>query len=154
LTTLYLAALQRTSRRGLFFAGWGDFANITLPATVLRVESVPHDWLFPRVAAVVHHGGAGSTSAAIAAGAPSVAMPFLGDQFFWAQQLHHLGCGPKPLVRQSLTADHLAATIADLVTNPTYRANARELGAKLIAECGPDTAAAWIEQRIAASLLI
>ncbi len=150
LTRLYVEALQRTNCRGLFFGGWGDFANIDLPATMLRVDSIPHDWLFGRVAAVIHHGGAGSTSAAVAAGVPSVAMPFLGDQFFWAHQLHHLGCGPPALVRRSLTADCLAATIADLTTNPIYRANAQSLGARLTAECGAATAAEWIEQNLAA----
>jgi sterol 3beta-glucosyltransferase len=149
LTALYVEALQRTNQRGLFFGGWGDFANIALPHTTLRVESIPHDWLFGRVAAVVHHGGAGSTSAAVAAGVPSVAMPFLGDQFYWARQLHALSCGPAPLVRQTLTAENLAATIADLVTNRAYRSNAQSLGAKLQAEQGAATAAGWIEHKLA-----
>ena len=148
LTALYLEALRRTGRRGLFFAGWGDFGNIALPPTALRVDNVPHDWLFPHMAAVIHHGGAGSTSAAVAAGVPSVAMPFQGDQFFWAHQLHALGCGPAPLPRQALTAETLAATIADLVANPAYRTATRALGAQLRAENGPATAAAWIEQTL------
>jgi sterol 3beta-glucosyltransferase len=148
LSACYREALTRTGSRGIFFGGWGDFANIPLPPTMLRVASVPHDWLFARVAAVVHHGGAGSTSAAVAAGVPSVAMPFLGDQFFWARQLHALGCGPAPLVRQGLTTDHLTATISDLVANPLYRANARSLGTQLRAEHGAAAAAAWIESRL------
>lgn len=152
LTALYLEALARTGRRGLFFAGWGDFGNIALPPTALRVENVPHDWLFPRVAAVVHHGGAGSTSAAVAAGIPSVAMPFQGDQFFWARRLHALGCGPAPLARQTLTGATLAAAIADLTSNRAYRTNSRALGAQLRAEHGPATAAAWIEQSLTLKL--
>ncbi len=150
MTACYLEALARRGRRGLFFAGWGDFANIALPPTALRVDNVPHDWLFPRVAAVIHHGGAGSTSAAVAAGVPSVAMPFQGDQFFWAHQLHALGCGPAPLPRQELTAASLAATIADLVANDAYRAASRALGAQLRKEDGPAAAAAWIEQTLSA----
>jgi sterol 3beta-glucosyltransferase len=147
LTALYVAALQRSGCRGIFFGGWGDFANIPLPPTMLRVESVPHDWLFQRVAAVVHHGGAGSTSAAVAAGVPSVAMPFLGDQFFWAGRLHALGCGPPPLVRQELTLESLTTALSDLVANPAYRARAAALGAQLRSEEGAATAAAWIERR-------
>jgi UDP:flavonoid glycosyltransferase YjiC (YdhE family) len=148
LTAMYVEAFARIGSRGLFFGGWGDFANIPLPPTILRVDSIPHDWLFARVAAAVHHGGAGSTSAAVAAGIPAVAMPFLGDQFFWARQLHVLGCGPAPLVRGSLTADQLAAALADLVGNPTYRTRAQGLGAQLRAEGGAAAAAAWIEARL------
>ena len=154
LTALYREALQRTGQRGLFFGGWGDFGNIALPPTALRVDNIPHDWLFPRVAAVIHHGGAGSTSAALAAGVPSVAMPFQGDQFFWAHQLHALGCGPAPLTRQALTVETLAATIADLVANDAYRANSRALGVQLLAEHGPAAAAAWIEQALSQHRLI
>jgi sterol 3beta-glucosyltransferase len=149
LTQLYVDAIERIGGRGIFFAGWGDFAGIGLPQTILRVESVPHDWLFPRVAAVVHHGGAGSTSAAAAAGVPSVAMPFLGDQFFWARQLHALGCGPPPLDRRSLSVEHLAATLADLAGNAAYHRNAQALGEALRAENGADKAAIWIEQQAA-----
>lgn len=148
LTALYVAALERTGQRGILFAGWGDFGNITLPPTVLRIADAPHDWLFPQVAAVIHHGGAGSTAAAVAAGVPSVAMPFLGDQFFWAQQLHRLGCGPPPLHRQSLTAGGLAHTMDDLLRNERYRTKAASLGAKIRAETGAERAADWIEQRI------
>jgi sterol 3beta-glucosyltransferase len=148
LTALYVEALRRTGQRGILFAGWGDFGNIPLPDTVLRIEDAPHDWLFPQMAAVIHHGGAGSTSAAVAAGVPSAAMPFLGDQFLWAQQLHRLGCGPPPLQRQSLTAEALTHTIAELLNNTGYRAAARQLGAKLLAEAGDKRAAAWVEQMI------
>jgi sterol 3beta-glucosyltransferase len=152
LTELYVNAIKRIGGRGIFYAGWGDFADIPLPDSILRVESVPHDWLFARVAAVVHHGGAGSTSAATAAGAPSVAMPFLGDQFFWARQIHALGCGPPPLDRKTLTVEHLAETLADLVDNRTYRQRAQALGARLLAESGADKAAEWIEQQFTSNV--
>jgi UDP:flavonoid glycosyltransferase YjiC (YdhE family) len=149
LTRTYAAALDRCGLRGLFYGGWGDFGNIPLPHTMLRVDGIPHDWLFPQMAAVVHHGGAGSTSAAVAAGVPSVAMPFLGDQFFWAEQIHVLGCGPSPVIRQGLTPTHLAATLADLTGNEGYRTNARTLAARLQDENGPAVAAAWIEHKLA-----
>lgn len=148
LTALYVEALRLTGQRGILYAGWGDFGNIPLPAEVLRIEDAPHDWLFGRVAAAIHHGGAGVTAAGVAAGVPSVAMPFLGDQFYWAQQLHALGCGPPPLERLHLTAQELAHTIHDLLGNGAYRTNAVGLGVALRAEDGPLHAATWIEQRI------
>jgi UDP:flavonoid glycosyltransferase YjiC (YdhE family) len=149
LTALYAAALDRCGLRGLFYGGWGDFGNIPLPPTILRVDGIPHDWLFPQMAAVVHHGGAGSTSAALAAGVPAVAMPFLGDQFFWAQQIYAQGCGPSPIVRQGLTVERLAANLADLTANRAYRTRARELGAALRAEDGPAAAADWLARKLA-----
>ena len=85
----------------------------------------------------------------MAAGVSSVAMPFLGDQFLWAQQLHRLGCGPPPLDRQYLTDERLVRTIDDLLANAGYRTTARRLGTALAAEAGATRAAAWIEQTIA-----
>ena len=152
LTALFVQALQNVGQRALLYAGWGDFGAIPLPPTVLRIEDTPHDWLFKRVAAVVHHGGAGVTAAAVAAGVPSVAMPFLGDQFYWAQQLHRLGCGPPPLDRRHLTVGGLASTIDTLLTNASYRQAARRLGAQLRAENGAAAAAEWIEEWIARTL--
>ncbi len=149
LTALFVGALQKLGRRGLLYAGWGDFGAIPLPPTVLRIEDAPHDWLFERVAAVVHHGGAGVTAAAVAAGVPSVAMPFLGDQFYWAQQLHRLGCGPPPLDRRHLTVDGLARTIDTMTADAFYRQAASRLGAQLRAEDGANRAAEWIGRRTA-----
>ena len=148
LTALYVTALQNLGQRGILYAGWGDFGNISLPETVLRNEDAPHGWLFPQVQAVVHHGGAGVTAAAVAAGVPSVAMPFLGDQFYWAEQLHRLGCGPPPLDRRHLTVEALTRTIGEMLTNASYRQTAQRLGAQLAAEDGARRAAAWIERTI------
>lgn len=150
LTALYVEALHRTGQRGILFAGWGDFGNIPLPTSILRVEDAPHDWLFPQVAAAIHHGGAGVTAASVAAGVPSVAMPFLGDQFLWAQQLHRLGCGPSPLDRRHLTAEQLSATIGAMLSNPSFRTAACRLGAQVVAEDGANRAADWIERTIRA----
>ena len=150
LTALYVEALRRTGQRGILFAGWGDFGNIPLPATILRIEDAPHNWLLPKVAAVVHHGGAGITAASVVAGVPSVAMPFLGDQFLWAQQVHRLGLGPPPLDRRHLTAEQLSVTMRSMLDNPTYRTAARRLGTQVAAEDGANRAAALIEHTIRA----
>ena len=90
-TRLIVEALRISRRRGVLIAGWGGMAKTKLPDSVFLVDSVPHDWLFPRMAAVVHHCGAGTTGAALRAGVPAVAVPFFADQLFWARRLHELG---------------------------------------------------------------
>lgn len=104
----------------------------------LLVGDVPHAWLFPRVAAVVHHGGAGTTAAGLAASRPTLVVPHLGDQLHWGRLVHQLGVGPRPIARHALTADRLAAALADLVGNADrYGACAESIGVRLRAEDGP-----------------
>ena len=102
----------------------------------MMVDSVPFAWLFPRVAAVVHHGGAGTTSAGLRAGVPSVVVPFFGDQPYWGQRVADLGVGPAPIPRKKLTAERLAQAIQTAVTDQAMRGRAAELGAKIRAEDG------------------
>ena len=110
------------------------------------VDGVPFSWLFPRVAAVVHHGGAGTTSAGLRAGVPSVVVPFFGDQPFWGQRVADLGVGPAPIPRKKLTAERLAQAIQIAVTDEAMRGRAAELGAKIRAEDGIAAAVAVVEQ--------
>lgn len=95
-----LEVLARTGLRGVVATGWGGIAPGSAPSDdVLMIEGAPHDALFPRCAAVVHHGGAGSTAAGLRAGRPSLVVPFLGDQPFWGAQVHAIGAGPEPSPR-------------------------------------------------------
>ena len=100
------------------------------------VDSVPFSWLFPRVAAVVHHGGAGTTSAGLRAGVPSIVIPFFADQPFWGQRVAALGVGPAPIPRKKLTAERLAQAIHTAVTDQAMRQRAADLGVKIQAEDG------------------
>src|SRR5579883_1161510 len=108
---MVLQALARTGQRGVLYAGWGGLKKEQLPENVFMTGSVPHSWLFPRMAAVVHHGGVGTTAAGFAAGVPSIITPFFADQPFWAQQAYRLGVGTKPIARKRLTADNLTEAI-------------------------------------------
>jgi sterol 3beta-glucosyltransferase len=85
-TRLVLEALAKTGQRGLLVTGWGGLETEEEPDNVFKVENAPYDWLFPRMAAVVHHGGAGTTAAGLQAGKPSVICPFVADQPFWGQR--------------------------------------------------------------------
>lgn len=143
---LILAALARTQQRAIIHAGWGGMQRVDLPDTVMMVDNVPFAWLFPRVAAVVHHGGAGTTAAGLRAGVPSVIVPFFGDQPYWGQRVADLGVGPAPIPRKKLTAERLTQAIQTAVTDQAMRGRAVELGARIRAEDGIARAVAVVEQ--------
>jgi len=145
-TRLVLDAIAATGRRAIVHAGWAGLAATATPDDVLIVGSVPHAWLLPRVGAIVHHGGAGTTAAAIRAGVPSVVVPFHGDQPFWAGLTHTLGVGTKPIPRRRLTATRLAAAIEEAFTVDELRQRAAELGERVRREDGVGRAVALIEE--------
>lgn len=140
-------ALRRTGRRAVVVAGWSGLDAADLPRTVVVVPGVPFDWLFDRVDAVVHHGGAGTTALALRAGLPQVVVPSALDQPFWAQRLHALGVAPAPVPRKTLTADRLVAALS--VDDVEMRRRAHELGALIEAEDGTGTAVRIIEDMVA-----
>ena len=135
-TDLVLQALAKTGQRAILLSGWGSLQKTDFPDSVFMIDSIPHAWLFPRLAAVVHHGGASTTAAGLRAGVPSIVIPFLGDQPFWGRRVHALGVGPAPIPRSKLTVDGLAGAIQEAVTNTAMRQRAAELGAKIQAEDG------------------
>jgi UDP:flavonoid glycosyltransferase YjiC (YdhE family) len=100
------------------------------------VGDLPHDWLFPRMAAVVHHAGAGTAAAGLRAGVPAVSVPVLADQPFYAARLAALGVGPSPVPHKRLSVAALAAAVSDAVTRPSYRTQAEALGRRLASEDG------------------
>jgi sterol 3beta-glucosyltransferase len=140
-----LEALARSGQRGVLAAGWGGINPGELPETVHAIGSIPHSWLFPRMAAVVHHGGAGTTAAGLRAGVPSVVVPFMGDQPFWGKRVAELGVGPAPIPRKKLTAELLAVAIRESVSNPEMRRRAAALGETIRGEDGVGAAVALID---------
>jgi sterol 3beta-glucosyltransferase len=137
--------LRETGQRGILLGGWSDLGSGDLPDFIFRVDAVPHDWLFPRVAAVVHHGGAGTTAAALRAGVPGVVVPWFADQFFWGWRVQELGAGPKPISRNKLTAAKLAGAIKQAVSDEAIQRNAGQLGRQIRAEDGVGTVVRLIE---------
>jgi UDP:flavonoid glycosyltransferase YjiC (YdhE family) len=136
LTQVILQALARTQQRAIILSGWGGLHADDLPDTVYMLDSVPFAWLFPRVAAVVHHGGAGTTAAGLRAGVPSIIVPFFADQPFWGRRVADLGVGPQPIPRKQFTADRLAQAIEMTVTDQALRQRAADLGAQIRSEDG------------------
>ncbi len=148
-TRMALRALEISQQRGVVLTGWGGFARLPAPDRVLFVDNVPHDWLFPRMAAVMHHGGAGSTGAGLRAGVPGIVAAFAGDQCAWAEQVVKLGVGPRVPGIKKLNAESLAKAIRTTVTDPTMRARAAALGDKIRAENGVARAVEIIERHAA-----
>ncbi len=116
---------------------------------IYRIDHVPHAWLFPRVTALVHHGGAGTTAAGLRAGTPAVITPLAIDQFFWAERLAILGAAPPPLPQRTLTGDKLAAALEKAVADPALRQRTEELAQAIRAEDGVGRAVEAILARLA-----
>lgn len=138
-----IEALRKSGQRGLVAGRWEGLPADT--RDILAVGDVPHDWLFPRVAVVIHHSGAGTTSAALRAGVPSIHVPLLLDQPFWAHRVNALGAGPAPIPRPKLTADRLAAAIHAAVTDDRIKVRAAALGQAIRSENGVAAAADLFE---------
>jgi UDP:flavonoid glycosyltransferase YjiC (YdhE family) len=134
-TALVVEAVRACGRRAVLLAGWGGLRPAGLPDTVFPLDAAPHAWLFPRAALVVHHGGAGTTGAALRAGVPSVVVPFAADQPFWGRVVAARGAGPDPLPRKRLTAARLAAAIAAGLDEGVRR-EAAAIGERVRAEDG------------------
>ncbi|MEU8235463.1 nucleotide disphospho-sugar-binding domain-containing protein [Actinoplanes sp. NPDC048967] len=128
------AAVGRAGVRAVVQSGWAGLG----PAgdDILVVDDLPHDWLFPRAAAVVHHAGAGTTAAGLRAGVPAVPVPVLVDQPFWADRLHRLGVASRPLPPAELTADTLADALRSCLARPAHRERATGLARRIRAEDG------------------
>lgn len=127
-------ALRRAGLRGVIQRGWAGLAADG--DDMLTIDEVPHALLFPETAAVVHHCGAGTTAAGVRAGVPAVPVPVQFDEGFWADRLVALGVAPVSLPLRRLTADALTTALRNAVADPTHRARARELGARVREEDG------------------
>jgi sterol 3beta-glucosyltransferase len=142
---LILDALQ--GRRGVIASGWGKLdSRSPLPDNAFVLDKAPHSWLFERVAAVVHHGGAGTTAAGLRAGKPTMIIPHMSDQPYWGRRVYDLGVGVKPVLRHKLTVEALADGITQLTSDRAMCDRAAKLGEAIRAERGVENAVRFIEQ--------
>lgn len=142
MTNLIFEAVKKSGQRALVSKGWGGFGSddLQIPENVHMLGNVPHDWLFKHVSAVVHHGGAGTTAAGVAAGKPTIIVPFFGDQPFWGSMIARAGAGPEPIHHKSLTADRLASAITHAL-QPGCVEKAKEMSEKIAREEGSENGA-------------
>lgn len=118
------------------------------PPTVRVVGDVPHEWLLPRMSAVIHHGGAGTTGAALRAGVPSMAVPITADQGFWARRIHALGVGPAPVPLSRWTIERAGEAVRRLRQQTSMAEAARSLASLLSRERGVETAVEFIQDHL------
>jgi sterol 3beta-glucosyltransferase len=144
-TAMVLKALKLSNQRGVLLNGWGCLGGTDLPDSVTKIDSAPHGWLFPRMAAVVHHGGAGTTASVLRVGKPSVIVPFFVDQPFWGRRVSELGVGTKPIPFKKLTAERLATSINIAVNSAEIQGHATALSEKIRTEQGVANAVEQIE---------
>jgi UDP:flavonoid glycosyltransferase YjiC (YdhE family) len=131
-----LATIGRLGCRALISRGWAGLGDGPLPDGVMAIDPVSHASLFPRLRAVVHHGGAGTTHTASRAGVPQIVVPHVLDQFYFARCVQTLGVAPPAIPRAKLSVARLAATLRDTLENENLSARAADL-ARRLADLGP-----------------
>lgn len=146
ITRLIVEALEISGCRAILLGGWSDLGGEDLPDSVLTIDYAPHEWLFPRCAAVMHHGGAGTTAAGLRAGVPTVVVPFFADQFFWGWRVEQLGVGSEAIRREDLSPTRLARALRQAIEDSSMRERAAVLGTKLRAEDGVGHAVRALEK--------
>lgn len=146
---IILETIARTGVRAVLSTGWSGLGtDRLLPENIFLVKDTPHRWLFPQMAAIVHHGGAGTTGAALSAGVPSLIIPHFGDQYYWGRRIAELGVGPEPIVRKKLTVENFAGAISNALNDSAMRERASRLGATITAEDGVNLAVQVIQKYI------
>ncbi len=148
LTQIAVDAMRLTGQRGVLLSGWAGLGGAGLPDSVFGISSVPFGWLFPQMAAIVHHGGAGTTGAALRSGKPSIIIPFMADQFGWGRIVYNMGVSPKPIAHKQLTTESLAAAIDMALRDEMMRSRAARLGERIRLETGVAQAVTLINQRL------
>jgi len=140
LTKQIYAALRIAGLRGMVYEGWAGLGmGRPPPAHVFLVKDCPHDWLFPKCAAVCHHGGAGTTATGLRAARPTVIIPLFGDQPFWGAMVARSGAGPEPIPIKKLTVKRLAKAFK-ACRDPKIVARASEISVSLLSRDGADLA--------------
>jgi len=135
-TAHFLSAIEQLGCRALISRGWAGLGAGLSAKHVLAIDPVSHARLFPRVALVVHHGGAGTTHTAARAGVPQLVVPHIADQYYFARRVRELGIGPPAISRRTLTTDTLLRRLRTAIEDPSLASRALELGQRL-AELGP-----------------
>ena len=142
-------AIASLGRRALVSRGWANLGG-EMPGTWRVIGETPHALLFPRTACVVHHGGAGTTAAALRAAVPQVLVPLILDQYHHAQRLFEEGLAPRPVAMEKIDAAQLARAIRDAMRIPAGRREA--VADRLRASRGADAVADRIEALAAGRL--
>lgn len=127
-------AVRASGARAVISKGWSNMDGAQ-DENIFYIGDCPHEWLFQHVAAVVHHGGAGTTACGLINGRPTTIVPFFGDQPFWGDMVANAGAGPRPIPHASLSTENLSAAIQFCLT-PEAASAAQGIAVKMQAESG------------------
>ena len=147
-TTAVVEALKATGQRGIIATGWGGLAAEATGPDIHVLKAAPHTWLFPRVRAVIHHGGSGTTHESLRWGKPTIVCPLMGDQPFFGEMVARIGAGPRPIPQKRLTGEALAVAIRTAI-DPKTEAKSDEIGRRIRAEPNGCAVAADLIERLA-----
>jgi len=140
------AATRAVGLRAILQRGTARLGDAeTEPDHIHVVEDIAYPAVFDRVAAVVHHGGAGTTAQALRQGRPTLTLPSFADQYFWAHRVPAIGAGPAPLPLPRLTTARLASRLDELTSTGSFAARARAVGVRIHGEDGPRRAAVVVD---------
>ncbi len=145
ITALLVEACWLAGCRAVIQSNWAAAGDIPLHPDVFPVTRSPHRRVFPRCAAVVHHGGAGTTQAATRAGCPSIVVEHASDQPLWGAVLQRRGLAPRVLHRRTVTPVKLARAIRAVLRTPAMAGRARAVGSRMAGEDGVARAVRLIE---------
>jgi vancomycin aglycone glucosyltransferase len=150
-TRMIAEATRNAGLRAVISRGWAELGD-DLPEHCMAIGPVSHPRLFPRMAGIVHHGGAGTTAASARAGKPQLIVPHVVDQFFFGDRTHRLGVGVSPLRRTQLRAADLTERLRTLTSDPALREAAARLGERIRARPEPSNFSLLLVERAGASL--
>ena len=139
-------ALKETNNRGIILSGWSEVKHQE-SNDILCLNAIPHDWLLSQCKMIIHHGGAGTTSAGLRAGIPNIVVPFTADQPFWGKRVHAIGAGPKPILVKNLSVENLTQAIVE-ADDPIVRKHAQVIGQGIGSEDGVRCAVELIESSL------
>ncbi len=125
-----IKALEKFPERVILCGPFKHIEKNALPSHIELIESAPHSWLFPKTKAIVTHGGAGTSHAALLAGKPTLVVPFIVDQFHWGEKIYQMKAGPKPLSASQFTQEAFTRSLEELLNTPCYASNAEALSEK------------------------
>lgn len=148
LTETIIEAVEISGQRAIISSGWANLGGAQLSDRIFNAQYSPYTWLFPKMSAIIHHGGSGTTGLALRSGVPSMVVPFGADQHFWGQRTQQLGVGAAPIPIKHLTANNLADSIQRLTSDSSFQARAAELGDALQRENGIQNAVSLIRQAV------
>ncbi|KAI8905613.1 hypothetical protein EDD86DRAFT_257740 [Gorgonomyces haynaldii] len=146
LTRIIVEAVKLSGVRVILSKGWSgrmqkQEKEMVFPDSIYRIDRIPHDWLFPQCQAVMHHGGAGTTSAGLRAGVPTIVKPFFGDQFFWADRVQDLGVG---ISLRKMTVQKLSQALLSISNDTKIQGKAKLMGERIRAENGVQNAIQFV----------